>query len=47
MVQQGQLQPLVHCDSISSEEGRVPSQDLDVPADQYLYDDADQLIYTK
>lgn len=47
MVQQQQLQPLVHCNSMSSEEGRLASEDMDTKADQYLYDGVEQLINMK
>lgn len=47
MVQQQHLQPLVHCNSMSSEEGSLASGDLDTKADQYLCDDVDQLLTVK
>lgn len=47
MVQQQHLQPLVHCNSMSSEEGSLASGDLDTKADQYLCDDVDQLLNAK
>jgi len=47
MVQQQHLQPLVHCNSMSSQEGPLSSLDLDTKADQYLCDDVDQLINIK
>jgi hypothetical protein len=47
MVQQQHLQPLVHCNSMSSQEGPLLSQDLDTKADQYLCDDVNQLINIK
>ena len=46
MVQQHQLQPLVHSNSMSSEEGRLSSGDLDTKVGQYLCDDEDPLIHT-
>ena len=47
MVQQQHLQPLVHCNSMSSEDGRLSAETLDANVDQYLYDDEQQLIDTK
>ena len=51
MVQQHHLQPLVHSSSMSSEEGRLSSMDLETKADQFLKDEEDednqQLVHTR
>lgn len=52
MVQQHHLQPLVHCNSMSSEEGRLSTSDLEMKADQFLQDeeeedDSEQLLHTR
>lgn len=51
MVQQQHLQPLVHCNSMSSEEGRLSSMDLAFKPDQFLQDEEDdeneQIIHTR
>ena len=51
MVQQQHLQPLVHCNSMSSEEGRLSSMDLAFKPDQFLQDEEDdeneQVIHTR
>ncbi|KAL3130374.1 hypothetical protein ABBQ38_008200 [Trebouxia sp. C0009 RCD-2024] len=51
MVQQHHLQPLVHCNSMSSEEGRLSSMDLELKADQFLQNDEgdndEQLVHIR
>ena len=47
MVQQQQLQPLVHCHSMSSDEGRLSAGTVETNVDQYLHEEEEQLIDTK
>ena len=47
MVQRQQLQPLVHCHSMSSEEGQLSAGTADTNVDQYLHQEEEQLIDTK
>ena len=51
MVQQQHLQPLVHCNSMSSEEGRLSSMDLEIKAERFLQDEEEheheQLVHTR
>lgn len=51
MVQQQHLQPLVHCNSMSSEEGRLSSMDLEPKANQFLQDEEEdeneQITHTR
>ena len=51
MVQQQHLQPLVHCNSMSSEAGRLSSMDLEIKADQFLQDEEEdeneQIFHTR